>query len=463
MMQKFRHTLLDSFERNKHRLLLMLPIFLAAAFGLLDPATAAMGAFIVGDVEPASIKELERAVKEALGKLSDGVKRAQDAADNALEEVRKEGTIHGETNKKLTELSENNLAMQKSLKSVQDTLLELEQKHARKPDPTGHATAKTAGQLFVESEEFKAMIARKDVKSAPVDISRKTILTGTINNDQPLVAPQRLPGIVTPPERRLTIRNLLPQIPTTSNLIEFARELVYTNNANYQGATASPTGDVDGEIKPESNITSELANAAVVTIAHWIGASRQILSDAPQLAGYIDARLGYGLKLKEETELLSGNGEAGKINGLLTQATAFTGGATNQTALDTLLKAFLQVSLAEYEASGVVLHPTDWTNIMLLKDTTGRYLFADPQAAGTPRVWGKDVVPTQSMTQGQFLTGAFDIAAAIYDNEMMNIRISDSHDTYFVKNLIAILCEERMALVVYRPTAFVDGALSYAG
>lgn len=35
--------------------------------------------------------------------------------------------------------------------------------------------------------------------------------------------------------------------------------------------------------------------------------------------------------------------------------------------------------------------------------------------------------------------------------------ISDSHSDYFIKNLLAILCEERLALANKRPDAFVTG------
>jgi HK97 family phage major capsid protein len=412
------------------------------------------------------LKDIHAAMEAAHTKLAEGIKAAQDTAAKALETVRTEGTVTAEQAKALKELGEGNVATQNQLKELGTRLLEAEQKLARKPGAGNEGDGnerKTAGQLVIESNAYKEMLSRNDFKSAPVTIERKTIVNATLNSSQPLVQGTRLPGIVTPPQRRLTIRDLMPQIPTTSNLIEFARELVYTNSAAYQGATASPTGDFEGQPKAESQITFELATAAVVTIAHWIGASRQVMSDAPQLAGYIDSRLEYGLKLEEEGELLNGAGNAGTLDGLVTQATAFTGGATNQTALDTLLKAFLQVSLAEYEASGVVLHPTDWTNIMLLKDTTGRYLFSDPHSTEAPRVWGRNVVATQSMTQGQFLTGAFDLGAAIYDREGVSIRMSDQHDTFFIKNLVAILCEERLALVVYRPAAFITGGLSYAG
>jgi HK97 family phage major capsid protein len=259
------------------------------------------------------------------------------------------------------------------------------------------------------------------------------------------------------------VRDLLPQQRAESNLIEFCRELVYTNNAGPQWDATSPVPHQEGAPKNESGITFELANQAVTTLAHWIPASRQVLKDAKMLQGYIEGRLTYGLKLEEEDELLNGTNLSGELNGLRTQQTAFNGGVTNQTALDTLLKAFLQISLSEYEATGVVLHPTDWTNILLLKDTQGRYLFSDPHGQTSPQVWGKPVVATQSMTQGQFLAGALALAAEIFDSEDATVRVAEQHQDFFIKNMVAILAEERLALVVYRPTAIVGGAISYAG
>lgn len=414
--------------------------------------------------EGPELKELEVSMKKVFAEMQDNIKKIQDTAAKALEEVRTEGTLHAKTNEKLTELGKTGTDLSANVKELRDRMLDVEQKLAKKPgaNPGEDGERKSAGQLFAESDSVSAMIKSKATRCDPVTIERKTISNATGQN-QPLVASDRLAGIVMPAMRRMTVRDLIPQLRTTSNLIEYCKELVFTNNAGPQYDGSSPTAKTEGAPKNESNITFELATSAVITLAHWLGASRQVLSDATQLAGYIDTRLEYGLKLEEEDELMNSTGTSGELNGLLNQATAFTGGATNQTILDTLLKAFLQVSLSEYEASGVVLNPIDWTTTQMLKDTQGRYLFSDPQAMTQPRVWGKPVVPTQAITQGTFLTGAFDLAAAIYDREDMNIRVSDQHADFFTKNLVAILCEERLALVVYRPAAIVTGNVSYAG
>ena len=211
-------------------------------------------------------------------------------------------------------------------------------------------------------------------------------------------------------------------------------------------------------------MTFTLSNAAVVTVGHWIPASRQVLSDAKLLQGHLNHRLLFGLKLEEETEILTGDGTAGKLNGLNNQAAAYNRGVTNDTMLQTLLKGILQVSLSDYEPTGFVLNPIDWIeSVLLTRDSQNRYIFADPHNMEQPRVWGLPVVATRTMTSGRFLCGAFSMCAQIWDREDATVRISENVDDHFIRNMVAILVEERMALTVYRTTALVYGNTSHAG
>jgi len=418
-----------------------------------------------GDGAPADLKELHSAMEKAFATMGDNLKKTQDVANNALEEVRKEGTLHGKTNELLTELGTKNNALATEFKDCRDRLLAVEQLIAAKGKLGGNEAPKSIYDIIVESDEFKACSAAgvKARTMEPVNIGsfHKTQIVNATGQNQPLVPSQRVDGIIVPAEQRLTIRDIIPQARTSTNLIEYASEATFTNNAGPQGG-GSP-GNAEGELKPESAMTFALANAPVITIAHWIPASRQVLADASMLQGHISGRLVYGLKLEEEQELLTSTGAAGELNGLCNQAAAFSYGVTNQTALDTLLKALLQVSLSNYEASAFVLNPINWVDIMLLKDTTGRYLFSDPQNMVAPRLWAKPVVATVSMTNGKFLAGAFNLAAQIWDREDATVRISENVNDHFIKNLVAILAEERLGLTVYRPAALVYGNISHQG
>lgn len=123
-----------------------------------------------------------------------------------------------------------------------------------------------------------------------------------------------IPGIIMPGLRRLTIRDLLAQGRTSSNALEYVREEVFTNNADVVAEKA---------LKPESDITFSKQTANVKTIAHWVQASRQVMDDAPMLQSYINNRLMYGLALKEEGQLLNGDGTGDNLEGLNKVATAY--------------------------------------------------------------------------------------------------------------------------------------------
>lgn len=103
----------------------------------------------------------------------------------------------------------------------------------------------------------------------------------------------------------------------------------------------------------------------------------------------------------------------------------------------------------------------DWAKIELTKDTLGRYILANPAALTGPTLWGLPVVATEAAAfQGKFLTGAFNAAAQLFDREDANVVISTENGDDFEKNMISIRCEERLALAVKRPEAFIYGSFT---
>lgn len=423
---------------------------LGGALGWLDPTAATAGGLLLVGLGETSGDVLE-VLKKGLADVKD---QTQQAIDQALNEVKTVGTMTGKVNDELTKLGAKS-------SEIQARMLELEQTiAAQAKGGAGPRSAKDLGSIVADSEEFKAAAAlgsrARNMDPVTVGSFHKTAIVNATGASQPLVPADRRPGIVTPAERVLTVRSLIPVATTESNVVEFARENVFTNNAGAQ--YSSPNRE--NVAKPESGITFTLASAAVVTLAHFIPASRQVLSDASMLAGYINNRLTYGLKLEEEDQVLNGDGTGGALDGLVNQATVYSGAVSGDQALDTLLRAMLQVTTgSEFVADGVVLNHVDWTQILLLKDTQGRYLFGDPSQQQTPQVWGRPVVPTNSMTANSFLVGAFGMAAQIWDREDASVRVAEQHSDFFTKNMVAILAEERLALTVYRPTALVTGAI----
>ena len=389
-----------------------------------------------------------KALAEAQGTLLNTTRELKSWMEKANGEIAESKAVEGETKSALEKL-----AVKSS--ELTDKCLEMERKlsmgingESQKQD--------TAGELLVKSDSFKAMQEGRS-KFARVEV--KTAIVNATGQNQPLVPSQRVAGIINNPNRILTIRDLLPVGRTTSNLVEYTKENVFTNNAGPQ--YSSP--DYENVTKPESGITFTLASAAVATLAHFFPVSRQVLDDSAQLESYVNGRLVYGLKLEEEDQLLNGNGTSGNLGGLLKSGnfTAYNRAVTGDTKLDTIRRALTQAQLSEFTADAIVLNPTDWETIELQKSSYGEYIFGGdmgPIDALGPRIWGKRVVATNSITAGTFLVGSFMMGAQIWDRQDAAVQISYEDGDNFKKNMATILAEERLALTVYRPAAFISGS-----
>lgn len=378
----------------------------------------------------AAVEAIENRVKgiaeEALGKARNG-------EDIAMK-------LKGDVDGQLTELN-----------TMRQKLAELEQKAAR--EGGNQEQFKTFGERFVGDEGVKRFM-ENEPRSGGVDMRFKAPLTSATTNAAGSVGAAvdatRLPGIVGVPQRRMTVRDLLSQGRMDGNSLEYVREVGFVNNA-------APVAE--GALKPQSDMQLELISTSAKVIAHHMKASRQILSDFAQLQSVIDQRLMYGLQFVEEAQILNGDGTGQNLNGILPQATEYAAPITitGATAIDTLRLAALQAELAEFPTTGYVLHPSDWTGIELLKDDMGRYIIGNPQGTLNPTLWGKPVVATQAMAEGTFLTGAFQLGAQIFDRWDARVELGYVNDD-FTRNMVTILAEERLALAVYRPEAFVTGA-----
>ncbi|ARP89818.1 phage major capsid protein [Bordetella genomosp. 9] len=330
-------------------------------------------------------------------------------------------------------------------------LSEVEQKLAR-GNYGGEEAVKSYGEQLTDSDDFKALAskgrgtARLNVK-AVTNITSSTTGTGGVGA---AIEPTRVPGIITTPDRPFTIRDLIMPGRTSSNAVEFVQESGFQN-------MAAPVAE--GGSKPQSDLSFELKTTTVKTIAHWFRASKQVLADIPLLQSYINGRAIYGLKYVEENQILAGDGTGQNLLGLIPQATAFDDSLrkSGDTPIDTLRRAILQVRIAEYRATGIVLNPTDWAELELQKDSTGQYIWVNVQEGGVQRMWRLPVIDTNAMPAGEFLVGAFDMAAQVFDREDAAVEVSTEDADNFTKNMVTIRAEERLALAVYRPESFVHG------
>lgn len=400
----------------------------------------------MADVENKTADEIVAEVKTAFERKFDEVKAI-------AEEAQGKATKGEDLSNATKQLADEAITGMNEAKARID---DLEQKLARQRDEAPQRQ-KSAGEIFTENEDVKAFMAdpsggrRVGAEVKAIITSLTTDADGSAGD---LIVPMRAP-MVDPVNRRLTIRDLLTPGRTSSNAIQYPKETGYTNSA-------AAISETSGATKAQSEMKFDLVTAPVVTIAHWILAHRNILDDVPMLQSYIDGRLRYGLGYVEDNALLNGAG-APDLTGIYTSATASTANlavVSSPTFLDVLRAAMLQASLANIPPTGIVLNPTDWFKIETTKDTAGAYIIGNPQDGTNPRLWGLPVVETPAMTVDKFLVGAFRYGAQIFDRMDARVEISTEDSDNFRKNLVTLLCEERLALAIYNALAFVKGDFS---
>jgi hypothetical protein len=331
--------------------------------------------------------------------------------------------------------------------------------------------SKSLGDKFVESESYKSFVARhpngagRDTRIAldPLHVAGAKALLG------PVQMPGMVPVDARGPQgpfvwgRQLMLRDVITSGSTTSDVVEFARQLAMTN-----AAAPVPTTLVDADdatpttaegFKPQSIFTFEKVTQNVKTIAHWLAATKRSLSDVGQLRTLIDSFLRFGLEEELEDQIISGDGTGENFPGITTtsgvQAQAFS-----VNSIETIRKAITKVSLVgRARPTAVAIHPSDDEALDLAKDTQNRYYGNGPFGTGPSTIWGLPRVVTEAVPVGWAYVADWRFAA-LWDREDAVITATDSHKDFFVRNLIAVLAELRAAFGIIRPAAFVIADLT---
>lgn len=391
-------------------------------------------------------------LKDVLNQITKDLSRVNDdfskKSEEALKEVKNFGTLSTETKAEVDKMATAQTELSGKVSELTARLGEIEQKGARRRG--GDDEVKSVGAQAVAHDKLKALNSSVIAGGQRISIPVKNALLSS-GVAEGVVEPQRLPGIDTMPKQRLFIRDLIAPGRTTSPAIFWVQQTGFVNAAAVVA---------EGQAKPYSSITFATKITPVVTIAHMFKASKQILDDFAQLQSTIDAEMRYGLKYVEEQEFLFGAGGAGNIEGIVPQAQAFAPvfEPDLRTPIDDLRLAILQAQIARMPVTGFVIHYADWARIELTKNSVGDYILANPLRVAGPTLWGRPVAETEVPEfEGEFLAGAFATAAQVFDREDANVVISTENADDFEKNLMTMRAEERLALAVKRPGAFVYG------
>jgi HK97 family phage major capsid protein len=304
----------------------------------------------------------------------------------------------------------------------------------------------TAGQELVKSDMFTRFV-KGDMQRMRVE------LKNTVLSDSTTVFPLQKPGVIQGDFQPLTIRQVLPSIGVSTNMVNALREESWNNSAKFIG---------QGTAKPESDITFEQYNVPVETVAHWIKVSNQLLADAPAIAAYIDTRARDGLAQEVDRQLLNGNGATPNLSGLTNSGnfTAYSA-VSDDLLVDAINRAKYQLWAIGRTPDTVIVNPADWGAMERTREGsgTGMYLYGMPGTFAGVNPFGVRVVLSANMTPGKFLIGQLNGSAVVYNRQGATVELGYINDD-FTKNLVTIRVEERLGLGVERPTGILYGNFS---
>ena len=333
------------------------------------------------------------------------------------------------------------------------------------------------GDQFIGSDQFKSiadpMSRPERFTSGAVNVglaAKGTLLETAGGGGLPWVSvPQVVPGAVDRLFQRLTFESLLLSGQATGPTVRYLVEGT---------ATSGAAGVGEGALKPESTVGFTSTDESVKKIATVLPVSDEMLEDAPALRSFLNSRLAFFVSYEVERQLLRGTSGGNEIQGLLTSrgVPVYAGGTAAGDKSVQLFKAMNGVRGSAFvEPDFIVLNPTDYESIRLLKDTAGQYFGGGPyqgpygsgvnvdasgQVTGAnDYLWNKAVYVTSALGAGTALVGTRS-AAQVMSRGGLSVEVSNSHDDFFQRNMIAIRAERRAALCVFRPAAFCEVRLA---
>jgi HK97 family phage major capsid protein len=333
-----------------------------------------------------------------------------------------------------------------------------------------HPTLKrgqTWGDYFTENDVIKgwqkelmphnaAPNEKRRVQSPVLEMpgfGRKDLVTGLSDTSAgALVRPDYLP-FVGMPVRPLTLRDIISTGTTSSDSLQYPYMTGFTNNAA-SVAEATAAGGSSG-VKPESAVALDLRTATVKTIAHWIPVSKRALADAPYIRTLIDQFLMYGLDEEEEDQVAQGDNTGENLDGIF-HVTGTTSQAWDTDLFTTTRKALTKAKVVARAArvNAWLMNPYTVEALDLLTNNEKNFYMGGPTLMGNQRLWGLPIVESEAVPVGYAAVGDFK-SVLLLDREQSTIQMTDSHADFFIRNLLAILAEKRVALMYLRPAALV--------
>lgn len=333
--------------------------------------------------------------------------------------------------------------------------------------------AASLGEHFVKHAHEK-MLAVKGISGATVSApefkaNTDTHTTGNAADAGGALAPyitQFDQTIVKPYRRRAFVTDLV----NTGTLTN-------ANAVTYLVEGPAAEGDFgmvpEGGAKPQIHFGPPTTRTdAMRKIAAFMKFTDEMIEDWGFLVSEINNRALYMLSMKEEAQILNGDGTGQNLLGLLNRSGIQTETSADKTDnFDSLYRAMGKIlNITGIAADGVVMNPVDYQNLRLSKDGNGQYFAGGPftgqygngSVLAQPDIWGLPVVVTPAIAKGKALVSALKQGKTLWRKGGVRVESTNSHVDDFTNNLVTVRIEERIGLADRMPSATCQVTLSDA-
>lgn len=391
---------------------------------------------------------MDENVKNQLDQLGNIIdEKIEKAAGQALESAtgKADSALKGEIDNLTKKFNERFDEMEVSQKKNFDSLI------SKKED-------KSFKGGLIKSINDGVLDSFKSGSQRAVSFELKADMTGNADYTNEVIAADRVPGFKFDPNRPQNIRQIIPNGSTSSDVVRYVKE----SGFNSAGAAVAEGGSI-----PQSDFDMTATSVNVEKIATYLRLSEEMLADTPQLTSYISNRVPAKLLVVEDDQLLGGNGTSPNLNGLYNSTTTFAEGSfadsvDSANQFDVLVAAMNQLALNNYKADNILMNPTDFHKILLLKDTQAKYLLDSWIQGLQPSFAGVPVILNNEVNAGTFFVGDFAQSCQYWLRENLNISFHREDGTNIREGYVTCRAQLRGALATYLPLGIINGTFATA-
>ena len=331
-----------------------------------------------------------------------------------------------------------------ALKDFDETVT-LGNKPAARPKLFGTSSKYSLADEVLETDDFNTLrLGHSKGMAFDSNISMKELFASDSDGaDRVNVESIRTGDLVTLARTRVTLLDVVPQLPTDQHVVKYDRESVNDSAAYELG---------QGDVYSESAFRINEATATVVKRGAFIQVSEELLADAPEMRARLNGALAQQLLRRIQSDIVggapapaseyvSGPSDDTDVDGFLdlTNITEINFVSGNVGAMaGTFHNPFTVIQQGieqvyrngEAETNAIVMNSQDWVQVITLQSTTGSFI-AQGSGAGMAdpvrqEIGGIPVILCNALPNNTVILGDFTNHAVLRDRQAVQVRIQEA-------------------------------------